>query len=56
MSPVGESDHYNPVTKKLALSESVYASDSIAVVGVATHERGMPPSTRGNGRVPHPAV
>ena len=32
------SDHYNPVTKKLALSEPVYASDSIAAVGVATHE------------------
>ena len=34
------SDHYNPVTKKLALSEPVYASDSIAAVGVATHEAG----------------
>ena len=34
------SDHYNPVTKKLALSEPVYASDFIAAVGVATHEAG----------------
>jgi Zn-dependent membrane protease YugP len=34
------SDHYNPVTKKLALSEPVYDSDSIAAVGVATHEAG----------------
>ena len=34
------SDHYNPMTKTLALSESVYDSDSIAAVGVATHEAG----------------
>jgi uncharacterized protein len=34
------SDHYNPVTKKLALSSEVYGSDSIAAVGVATHEAG----------------
>jgi len=34
------SDHYNPVTKTLALSEPVYGSDSIAAVGVATHEAG----------------
>ena len=34
------SDHYNPVTKTLALSEQVYGSDSIAAVGVATHEAG----------------
>ena len=34
------SDHYNPVTKTLALSESVYGSNSIAAVGVATHEAG----------------
>ena len=30
------SEHYNPVTKKLALSKPVYVSDSIAAVGVAT--------------------
>ena len=34
------SDHYNPVNKTLALSESVYDSDSIAAIGVATHEAG----------------
>src|ERR1700740_2582228 len=34
------SDHYNPVTKQLALSENVYYSNSIAAVGVATHEAG----------------
>ena len=34
------SDHYNPVTKKLVLSEPVHASDSIAAVGMATHEAG----------------
>jgi len=34
------SDHYNPLTKSLALSESVYHSNSIAAIGVATHEAG----------------
>jgi uncharacterized protein len=34
------SDHYNPVTKTLALSEPVYGSASIAAVGVAAHEAG----------------
>jgi Zn-dependent membrane protease YugP len=34
------SDHYNPVTRTLALSEPVYDSDSVAAVGVATHEAG----------------
>lgn len=34
------SDHYNPSTKQLALSEPVYNSSSIAAVGVATHEAG----------------
>lgn len=34
------SDHYNPVTKKLALSEPVYDSTSVAALGVATHEAG----------------
>jgi Zn-dependent membrane protease YugP len=34
------SDHYNPASKTLALSENVYYSDSIAAVGVATHEAG----------------
>ena len=34
------SDHYNPMTKTLALSEGVYASPSVAAVGVACHEAG----------------
>ncbi|MDH3254147.1 MAG: zinc metallopeptidase [Acidobacteriota bacterium] len=34
------SDHYNPVNKTLALSEAVYASASVAAVGVACHEAG----------------
>lgn len=34
------SDHYNPVNKTLALSEPVYASNSVAAVGVACHEAG----------------
>jgi Zn-dependent membrane protease YugP len=34
------SDHYNPVTRTLALSEAVYGSRSIAAIGVATHEAG----------------
>lgn len=34
------SDHYNPVSKELALSEPVYNSHSVAAVGVATHEAG----------------
>ncbi len=34
------SDHYNPVTKTLALSEGVYGSSSIAAIGVACHEAG----------------
>jgi hypothetical protein len=34
------SDHYNPVTKTLALSEQVYGVPSVAAVGVACHEAG----------------
>ena len=34
------SDHYNPATKSLALSQAVYDTRSIAAVGVATHEAG----------------
>ena len=33
-------DHYNPTSKQLALSEGVYNSNSIAAVGVAAHEAG----------------
>jgi Zn-dependent membrane protease YugP len=32
--------HYNPVNKTLALSDPVYDSDSVAAIGVATHEAG----------------
>ncbi len=34
------SDHYNPLTKTLALSEAVYDQPSIAAIGVACHEAG----------------
>ena len=34
------SDHYDPRSRVLRLSESVYAGDSIASVGVAAHEAG----------------
>jgi Zn-dependent membrane protease YugP len=34
------SDHYNPVSKQLALSEQVYGSNSVAAIGVACHEAG----------------
>ncbi len=34
------SDHYNPVTKKLALSEQVHGSNSVAAIGIACHEAG----------------
>ena len=34
------SDHYNPTTKQLALSPPVYDSNSVAAIGVATHEAG----------------
>jgi uncharacterized protein len=33
-------DHYNPANKTLNLSEEVYASSSVAAVGVACHEAG----------------
>jgi hypothetical protein len=34
------SDHYNPMTKTLALSGPVYGTASVAAVGVACHEAG----------------
>jgi Zn-dependent membrane protease YugP len=34
------SDHYNPVTRSLHLSDAVYGSRSIAAIGVACHEAG----------------
>lgn len=33
-------DHYNPKTKELNLSDSVYGSTSVAAIGVAAHECG----------------
>ena len=33
-------DHYNPQTKVVALSEGVYASRSVAAAAVAAHECG----------------
>ncbi|MGB7323359.1 MAG: zinc metallopeptidase [Rubripirellula sp.] len=33
-------DHYNPITKQLALSSQVFDRTSIAAIGVATHEAG----------------
>lgn len=33
-------DHYNPMTKTVALSEAVYASNSISAAAVAAHECG----------------
>ena len=33
-------DHYDPRTNVIRLSESVYDADSIAAVGVAAHEAG----------------
>lgn len=42
IKPVGGmlTDHYNPMTKTLALSEGVYGSNSLAAIGVACHEAG----------------
>ncbi len=34
------SDHYDPVNKRLALSPPVFNSQSVAAIGVATHEAG----------------
>lgn len=33
-------DHYNPKTKEICLSESVFNSQSVAAIGVACHEAG----------------
>ena len=33
-------DHYNPRTKQVALSDSVYGSSSVAAIAVAAHECG----------------
>ena len=34
------SDHYNPQTRTLALSNAVYSSSSVAAIGIACHEAG----------------
>jgi Zn-dependent membrane protease YugP len=34
------SDHYDPANKRLALSEGVYSSQSVAALGIACHEAG----------------
>ncbi len=34
------SDHYDPMNKRLALSETVYGSRSVAALGIAAHEAG----------------
>jgi len=34
------SDHYNPASKRLALSPDVYSGRSLAAIGVAAHETG----------------
>lgn len=34
------SDHYDPTNRRLALSEQVYSSSSLAALGVACHEAG----------------
>ena len=33
-------DHYNPKTKEICLSEGVFGSNSVAAVGIACHEAG----------------
>ena len=38
--PGSLTDHYNPKTKEICLSEDVFGSQSIAAVGIACHEAG----------------
>ena len=38
--PGNLTDHYNPAKKTVTLSDSVYASGSVAAIGVAAHECG----------------
>ncbi|MHC1750408.1 MAG: zinc metallopeptidase [Cellulosilyticaceae bacterium] len=42
IKPIGGSmtDHYNPLTKELALSQTVYGHNTIAAISVAAHEVG----------------
>ncbi len=39
-TPGSLTDHYNPATKTLALSSTVYGKNSLAAIGVAAHEAG----------------
>jgi Zn-dependent membrane protease YugP len=39
-TPGSLTDHYDPVGKRLALSEEVHDNTSVAAIGVATHEAG----------------
>lgn len=45
------SDHYNPATKVVNLSDTVYGSSSVAAIGVAAHECGHA-IQHANGYVP----
>lgn len=38
--PGNLTDHYNPQTKEICLSERVFASTSVAAIGIACHEAG----------------
>lgn len=38
--PGNLTDHYNPKTKEICLSENVFSSRSVAAVGIACHEAG----------------
>lgn len=40
MVPGNLTDHYNPQTKQLNLSQTTYQSTSVAAIGVAAHEAG----------------
>lgn len=49
--PGNLTDHYDPRTKEICLSEKVFASSSIAAIGVACHEAGHA-CQHANGYVP----
>ena len=44
------SDHYDPTTKTLRLSEGVYGADSLAALGIAAHEVGHALQDASEGR------
>jgi len=41
-------DHYDPRTRVIRLSQSVYGSNSVAAIGVAATKQAMPSSTVNN--------